>query len=167
MSDSTLNHSNSSGTPFLLLWIIPGFQTRISPLPGVEPPVAHVVYRAPVRRGDGPGRLAQDIQFANFRLEWRNEVFTLVVAEWREVYGTRTFTAVLRRGGAEVEVLINTLIIAASAYAQELREEILIYNEGYVFVLAVSRSSQSAVTLGTYIHHIQLQILEQGPCTLG
>lgn len=123
------DHAIVSTTGPVNFFSFPG--VRISPLPGLEPPVAHVVYRAPARRGDGPGRLAQDIQFATFRLEWRNEVFTLIVAEWREVYSTRTYTAVLRRGGAEVEPLINTLIIAASAYHQELREEILIFNDGW------------------------------------
>lgn len=90
-----------------------------------------VVYQPPARRSGGPGGLAQDIKFAHFRLEWRNELFILLVAEWREDYATRTYTAILRRGGSESESIINSLIIAASSYTQELREEILVLNEGY------------------------------------
>lgn len=98
----------------------------------MEPPVIHVVYQPPARRGNGPGRLAQDIQFAHFRLEWKNENFILVVAEWREGYNTRSYTAVLRRGGADAELVINSLMIAAATYSLEPREEILVFNDGYV-----------------------------------
>jgi hypothetical protein len=102
----------------------------VSPIPGTEPPLSHVVHRPAPRRVDGPGQIVSRIRFAELNLEWRNDTFIVVVAEWAEGFNEFREHFILRKGTSVTA--INSLIIAASAYNLELREEILIFDQGWV-----------------------------------
>ncbi len=96
---------------------------------GVDGPLSRVTYQPPKRRGVGPGQLIQDIQFATYRLDWRNETFLTVIAEWQAGGSQQMRMHAILRKGLDVAP-IHALIIAASAHALELREEILVFNQG-------------------------------------
>lgn len=119
----------------------PSLQVRLTPVHGFEPPVVSVGYSPPARRGEGPGTLSQDVRFAALKADWRGESFTVVTAEWREGYATLYHTSVLRRGGAEAEQIIKTFLTAVWAFANELHDEILVFNEGYEFFAVMALRS--------------------------
>lgn len=100
------------------------------PIPGAEPPLSHIVYKPPPRRIDGPGHVTSRIQFAEVRLEWRNETFIVVVAEWVEGFNELREHFILRKGTSVTA--INALVIAVSGYNLELREEIFVFDQGCV-----------------------------------
>jgi hypothetical protein len=89
-----------------------------------------VGYQPPGRRGEGPGMLVQDIKFAHLRVEWRNESFIAIVAEWREQWANLRQTSLLRRGGSEAEQIIKALLTAVWAHSNELHDEVWLFNEG-------------------------------------
>ncbi|KAF9515232.1 hypothetical protein BS47DRAFT_1448999 [Hydnum rufescens UP504] len=103
-------------------------EARVSPIPGTEPPLSHVVHRPAPRRVDGPGQVVSRIRFAELNLEWRNDAFIVVVAEWAEGFSEFREHFILRKGISVTA--INALIIAASAYNLDLREEILVFDQG-------------------------------------
>ncbi|KAF8338940.1 P-loop containing nucleoside triphosphate hydrolase protein [Cantharellus anzutake] len=98
-------------------------------LHGTDGPLSHVIYEPPPRRGAGPGQLVQDIQFGTYRLDWKSEIFLVVIAEWLNNGFQPTRVHAVLRKGPDVSP-INALITAASAYATELREEIFVFNQG-------------------------------------
>ena len=89
-----------------------------------------MVYIPAPRRADGPGHVTSKIQFAELNLEWRNDNFVVVVAEWVEGFNEYREHFILQKGTSVTA--INALVIAASGYNLELREEILVFDQGYV-----------------------------------
>jgi hypothetical protein len=61
-------------------------------------------------------------------LEWRNVNFIVVIAEWAEGFNEYREHFILCKGTSDT--VINALVIAASAYNLELREEILVFDQG-------------------------------------
>lgn len=94
-------------------------------------PVAWTVYIAPARRIDGdPGFLAEKLNFGKFAYRWRGREFLLYVADGRdgtEAYSARTNQYILstERGHAD------GLLLAAGSWANELHEEVWVFDQGY------------------------------------
>ncbi|KAI0444994.1 P-loop containing nucleoside triphosphate hydrolase protein [Xylaria telfairii] len=94
-------------------------------------PVSWTVYVAPARRIDGdPGFLAQKLNFGKFAYRWRGREFLLYVADGRD--GTEAYTAranqyllSAERGHAD------GLLLAAGSWANELHEEVWVFDQGY------------------------------------
>lgn len=84
----------------------------------------------PARRTDKTGRIGETIKFAHVRLEWKDESFVMVHSQWREGFGMYFYTAILHPGGPDAEGLIKAFLLAVKAYERELKDEILVFNDG-------------------------------------
>ncbi|KDQ20601.1 hypothetical protein BOTBODRAFT_26605 [Botryobasidium botryosum FD-172 SS1] len=134
-TDTTITHALQRMYPHHSLIVTSDYGLQILGLPGAqyapipgETRLSHTVFSPPARRVDGYGALAEDIKFGAFYVEWQSQHFILYLAEWAEGFGTTRQHFILHKGLDETP--IRSLILAASNYALELREEILVFEGG-------------------------------------
>jgi AAA+ superfamily predicted ATPase len=92
--------------------------------------LSHAVFVPFARRTGHAGVVAKDVFYGVFRLAWKDYEYTVYIVQWPQGYGYQKQHFILREGKDEGPT--RQLLFAAGAWATELREEILVFQQGWI-----------------------------------